>query len=149
TNSKRGWRYDTRGDYWVLDLTTSKLSKLGKSLPVSSLMYAKFSPDGNKVAYVSEHNIYVEEITSGSIKQLTKDGTARLINGTFDWAYEEEFGCRDGFRWSPNGESIAYWQIDANKIRNFLLINNTDSIYSFTKPVEYPKVGQDPSACHV
>jgi dipeptidyl-peptidase-4 len=149
TNSKRVWRYETKGDYWVLDLTTNKLSQIGKSLPASSLMFAKFSTDATKVAYVSGHNIYVEELASNKITQLTKDGTDRLINGTFDWAYEEEFGCRDGFRWSPDGNSIAYWQIDAYKIRNFLMINNTDSIYSYTIPVEYPKVGESPSACKV
>ena len=119
TNSKRVWRYDTKGDYWLLDLGTGKLTQIGKSLPASSLMFAKFSPDATKVAYVSGHNIYVEDAASNKISQLTKDGTDRLINGTFDWAYEEEFGCRDGFRWSPDGKSIAYWQIDAYKIRNF------------------------------
>ncbi|MEO8117513.1 MAG: S9 family peptidase, partial [Bacteroidota bacterium] len=149
TNSKKVWRYDTKGDYWVLDLQNHSLKQLGKSLPVSSLMFAKFSPDNSKVAYVSNQNIYVEDLSSGKMTQVTKDGTDRLINGTFDWAYEEEFGCRDGFRWSADSKFIAYWQIDASKIRNFLLIDNTDSIYSFTKPVEYPKTGQDPSSCKI
>ena len=149
TNSKKVWRYPTRGDYYVADLATNQVTQIGKDKPASSLMFAKFSPDGSKVAYVSKHNLYVEDLASGSSKALTTDGTDRIINGTFDWAYEEEFDCRDGFRWSPDGSSIAYWQLDARKIKNFLMINNTDSIYPFTIPVEYPKVGQDPSACKI
>jgi dipeptidyl-peptidase-4 len=148
-NSKKVWRYETRGDYFVADLKANTLTKVGKDKPASSLMFAKFSPDGNKVAYVSQHNLYVDDLQSKSSKALTTDGTDRMINGTFDWVYEEEFDCRDGFRWSPDGQSISYWQIDATKIRNFLMINNTDSIYAFTVPVEYPKVGQDPSSCKV
>lgn len=149
TNTKRVWRQDSRGDYWVADITNNTLKQIGKGKPASSLMFAKFSPDGLKVAYVSEHNVYVEDLASSNIKALTTDGTTRMINGTFDWVYEEEFGCLDGFRWSPDSKSIAYWQIDATKIKNFLMINNTDSIYSFNVPVEYPKVGQDPSSCKI
>ena len=66
-----------------------------------------------------------------------------MINGTFDWVYEEEFGCRDGFIFNEDGTRIAFWQIDANQVRDFYMINNTDSIYSYTIPVEYPKVGED------
>ncbi len=146
TNSKRVWRYDTRGDYWVLDLKSKKLSQLGKTMPESSLMFAKISPDGSKAAYVSERNVYVEDLSNGKIKALTQtNGTPKLINGTFDWVYEEEFDCRDGFRWSPDSKKIAYWQIDANKIRNYDMLNTTDSIYPFIIPVEYPKVGEFPS----
>lgn len=149
TNTRRVWRYNTKGDYWVLDLSTNQLNQLGKNLPGSSLMFAKFSPGNNRVAYVSEHNLYVESLENGSVKQLTFDGTEDLINGTFDWAYEEEFFCRDGFRWSPDGKMIAYWQIDVSEIKDFLMINNTDSLYSFTIPVEYPKVGEAPSAAKI
>ena len=143
------WRYDTRGDYWVFDMQNKTLKQLGKGKPEASLMFAKFSPDGTKAAYVSGHNIYMEDLATGAIKPLTTDGTQRLINGTFDWVYEEEFDCRDGFRWSPDGKSIAYWQIDASKIKNYLMLNTTDSTYSFVIPVEYPVAGEDPSLCKV
>lgn len=151
TNSKRVWREETRGDYWVYQKKTNQLIQLGKTFPPSQLMFAKFNPQGTKVAYVnkSNHNIYIEDLATGTIKQITKDGTDRIINGTFDWVYEEEFGCKDGFRWSPDGNAIAYWKLDASTIRNFLMINNTDSIYSYTIPIEYPKVGQSPSACSI
>lgn len=149
TNTKKVWRYDTRGDYWVYDLNTKQLTQLGKGRPESSLMFAKFSPDGRKVAYVSEHNLFVENLADHSITQLTQDGTDRLINGTFDWVYEEELDCRDGFRWAPDGQSLAYWQLDATKTRNYLMLNTTDALYPYTIPVEYPVVGQDPSRARI
>ncbi|WP_315816406.1 DPP IV N-terminal domain-containing protein [Paraflavitalea speifideaquila] len=139
------WRLNTRGDYWVFDRNTNTLKKVGKGRPVSSLMFAKFSPDGAKVAYVSEYNLYVEDLASGIVKQLTTDGSRKLINGTFDWVYEEEFFCRDGFRWSPDSKQIAYWQIDAKNTKDYLMVNNTDSIYPFAVPVEYPIAGEAPS----
>ncbi|WP_117880285.1 S9 family peptidase [Aureibaculum luteum] len=149
TNTKKVWRLHTKGDYWVFNFKTKTLTQIGKSLPPSSLMFAKFSPDGNTIAYVSDNNLYSEDYTSGKVQALTTNGTVSLINGTFDWAYEEEFACRDGFRWSPDSKSIAYWQIDASAIKKFYMINNTDSIYSKLVPLEYPKVGESPSACRV
>ena len=148
-NTAKVWRYNTRGDYWVADLVTGKLKKLGNNLPSQSLMFAKFSPDGKQVAYVSEHNIFSEDLLSGNSKKLTVDGTRKMINGTFDWVYEEEFGCRDGFRWSADSKQIAYWQVDANKIRDYYMLNATDSVYSTVIPVEYPKVGQPPSPVRI
>jgi dipeptidyl-peptidase-4 len=145
TNTAKVWRYNTRGDYWILDVSGNKLFQLGKRLPRQSLMYAKLSPDGKKAAYVSGHNIYSEDIASHKITQLTVDGTRKLINGTFDWVYEEEFSCRDGFRWSPDSKKIAFWQVDARKIRDYYMLNTTDSPYSRIIPVEYPKVGEPPS----
>ncbi len=151
TNSKRVWRENTRGDYWVYNKKSNELTQIGRQFSSSQLMFAKFNAQANKVAYVNkaDHNIYVEDLSNGTINAVTKDGADRMINGTFDWVYEEEFGCKDGFRWSPDGLSIAYWKLDARSIRNFLMINNTDSLYSFTIPVEYPKVGQSPSACSI
>jgi dipeptidyl-peptidase-4 len=149
TNTKRVWRLNTKGDYWVFNFKTNTLRQIGESLPPASLMFAKFSPDGNKIAYVSENNLYSEDYETGAVQALTTNGTVSLINGTFDWAYEEEFACRDGFRWSPDSKSIAYWQIDASAIKKFYMINNTDSIYSQLVPLEYPKVGESPSAARL
>ncbi|KPQ13665.1 MAG: dipeptidyl-peptidase 4 [Algoriphagus marincola HL-49] len=149
TNTKRVWRLDTQGDYWVLDMESKKLQQIGKGLPESSLRFAKLSPDGQKAAYVSEYNLYVEDLNSGEITALTTDGNRKLINGTFDWAYEEEFACRDGFQWSPDSKQIAYWRLDANQIRDFYMINNSDSVYSQIIPVEYPKVGESPSPAKI
>ena len=149
TNSKKVWRLNTKGDYWVFNFKTNTLRQIGKSLMPSSLMFAKFSPNGKSIAYVSNNNLYVEEDASGIIKPLTTNGSVTLINGTFDWAYEEEFACRDGFRWSPDSKSIAYWQIDASEIKKFYMVNNTVAIYSQLVPLEYPKVGEKPSVCRV
>ena len=145
TNTVKVWRYHTKGDYWIYDTLTKKLWQLGKGLPTQSLMYAKISPDGTKAAYVSGHNIYTEDLTTHKITQLTTTGTRKFINGTFDWVYEEEFGCRDGFRWSPDSKKIAFWQVDATKVRDYYMLNTTDSVYSRIIPVEYPKVGEPPS----
>ena len=153
TNSERVWRLNTRGDYWVLDLDTWSLAKLGgAAAPRSTLMFAKFSPDGGRVGYVREFNLYVEDLASRRVTQLTRDGSRSTINGTFDWVYEEEMvrgGVADGWRWSPDGRSIAYWQLDASGVRDFLLINNTDSVYSFVVPVQYPKAGGTNSAARI
>ncbi len=149
TNSKRVWRTNTRGDYWVLDLETRDLRKLGGDAEPSTLMFAKFSPDGKRIAYVREMNIYVQYLDSGRIKQLTKDGGGHIINGTSDWVYEEEFHLRDGFRWSPDGKYIAYWQFDTEGVREFHLINYTDSLYPKITSFRYPKVGETNPACRV
>ena len=148
-NTQRVWRYDTRGDYWVLSLHDGNLRQLGKGLPESSMMFAKFSPDGTRVAYVSNNNIYVEDINSGKITQLTSDGSKTIVNGTFDWVYEEEFSCRDGFRWSPDGKYIAYWQSDTEGTGVFDIINNVDSIYPTILHFPYPKAGTANSAVKV
>jgi len=149
TNTRKVWRYHTRGDYWVLDLETGMFRKLGDGLPDATLMFAKFSPDGNRVAYVSNNNIYVEDVATGNINQITRDGNKEIVNGTFDWVYEEEFGIRDGFRWSPSGEYIAYWQSDTKGTGWFDIINNVDSIYPVINHFPYPKAGSLNSAVKV
>lgn len=155
-NTKKVWRYHTQGDYWILDMDSKKLSQVGQAFPESSLMFAKFSPDATKIAYVQKtgskiHDIYVEDVATGRTTRLTKDGSETIINGTFDWVYEEEFGLRDGFRWSPDGKKIAYWQLDASGVRDFTMINNTDAKdnYPTLTTFSYPKVGETNSAARV
>lgn len=149
TNTRRVWRYHTRGDYWVLNTESGQLKQLGKSLESASLMFAKFSPGGTKAAYVSKNNIYVEDLGTNIITQLTRDGDDRFVNGTFDWVYEEEFLCQDGFRWSNDGEHIVYWHSDTEGTGTFYMINNLDSIYSKPLPFPYPKVGTSNSAVKI
>jgi len=98
TNTKRVWRKETRGDYWVFDRQTRELKKLGGEAAPATLMFATFSPDGKRVAYVCQNNLFVQSLDNLGIKQLTTDGSATTINGTADWVYEEEFGLRNGLR---------------------------------------------------
>ncbi len=149
TNSSRVWRLNTRGDYWVCDMKSGRLKKLGAKFEPSSLMFAKFSPVARKVAYVYQNNIYVEDIDSSKVEQLTRDGSDNIINGTSDWVYEEEFSLRDGFRWSPDGRRIAFWRFDTSSIQDFYLINNTDSLYPRIIPIKYPKVGTLNADCKI
>ena len=149
TNSQRVWRQNTRGDYWILNLSSGSLTRLGGDAKPSTMMFAKFSPDGTRVGYVRENNLYVESLADNRITRLTDDGSRTIINGTFDWVYEEELDLRDGWRWSPDGNHIAYWQLDAAGVRDFTLINNTDSLYPKIIPVQYPKAGEQNSASRI
>lgn len=149
TNTRRVWRLNTRGDYWVLDRPTGTLTKLGGDGPEATLMFAKFSPDATKVAYVRGNDLYVETLAEKTIARLTTDGSPRRSNGTSDWVYEEEFFLRDGFRWSPDGSSIAYWQIDDDGVKDYVLVNTTDALYPKETVIPYPKVGQPNPICRV
>jgi dipeptidyl-peptidase 4 len=149
TNSAQVWRLRTRGDYWVLDLQSGTLRKLGGDVPASSLMFAKFSPDGSKVAYVRGNNIYVEEISTGRLTQLTHDGSQTIINGTSDWVYEEELDVRDAFRWSPDGHRIAYWQFDTSSVGIFKLLYNLGAPKEIVTGFPYPGLGAYPSVLNI
>jgi dipeptidyl-peptidase-4 len=149
TNTKRVWRRETRGDYWVFDRRSGELNQLGGKATPSTLMFATFSPDGRRVAYVCRNNLFVQSLDNLRVTQLASDGSATIINGTSDWVYEEEFGLRNGFRWSPDGKFIAYWQFDTSGVREFKLINNTDALYPQITSYAYPKVGETNSACRL
>ena len=149
TNSRRVWRRNTRGDYWLVDVAAGSVRQLGKGLEPSRMMYGKLSPAGDRFAYVYFNNLYVEDVATGERRQLTFDGGDVMVNGNFDWVYEEELSCYDGWRWSPDGKKIAYWHSDTGGTGTFLMIDNIDSLYSFTIPLPYPKAGTTNSAVKV
>ncbi|MBW3569808.1 MAG: S9 family peptidase [Gemmatimonadetes bacterium] len=139
TNTQRVWRANTRGTYYVWDLDRRTLT------PVSERegwqQFAKFSPDGSKVGFVRENDLFVTDLATGRETRLTHDGSETIINGTFDWVYEEELGLQDGWRWSPDGRRIAFWRIDQSPVRTFYMIQETDSLYSHPIALRYPKAG--------
>jgi dipeptidyl-peptidase-4 len=150
TNAKYVWRKKSRGEYWVLNIKQGDLWKLGGELPeASQMMFGKFSPNGQQFAYVYKNNIYVQDLASREITALTTDASDTVINGLFDWAYEEEFSIRDGFRWSPDSKHIAYWQLDTHAAQDFFIINNTDTLYPKVTAIPYPKVGEENSAARI
>ncbi len=149
TNSRRVWRRNTRGDYWVYDLRKRTLKKLGGDTPASTMMFAKFSPNGRQVAYVHQSNLYVQDVDSLAIQTLTKDGSETIINGTSDWVNEEELNIRDAFRWSPDSQQIVFWQFDTSEVPRLHLVNNTAGKYPELLTFPYPKVGERNSATRI
>ena len=145
TNPRTVMIRKTANDYWVLDKAAASWHKLG-GITNSGLLYAKLSPDGMRAAYVRGNNMYVEDVSSGGIKQLTRDGSENIINGTSDWVNEEELSIRDAFEWSPDGRRIAFLQFDQSNVPEFTLINYTDSLYPKLTQYHYPKPGQTNSA---
>ncbi len=149
TNSQRVWRKNSKGDYWLFDCKTRVMSRLGRDHELATMMFAKFSPDAQYVAYVQNRNVYLEDLSDHSTRCLTTTESDHIINGATDWVYEEEFQIQAGFRWSPDGKQIAFWQFDTSDVDQFPLVNNIDSLYPTVKWFAYPKVGQRNSACRI
>ena len=149
TNTVKFRRYESLGDYWLLNLENAKLRQIGTEASPSSLMYAKFSPDSRRVAYLYNNNLFIESTDGKVLKQLTHDGSDLIVNGTGDWVNEEEFSLRDGFKWSPDSTRLCYWQFDTEGVGTFFMIRNTGDVYSKPIPLQYPKAGTTNSATRV
>jgi dipeptidyl-peptidase-4 len=138
TDAQRVWRQATRGTYLVYERET------GRVIPVSrrpgSQMFAKFSPDGQRVGFVRENDLWMTDLLTGVETRLTSDGSDVIINGTTDWVYEEELDLRDAWRWSPDGRRIAFWRFDQSPVETFYMIDES-SVYSEPIPLRYPKAG--------
>lgn len=137
-NSERVWRLNTRGLYHVLDLRTGRTTPISRANGLQ--MFAKISPDGKRVAFVRDNNIYVSDIAGGAERPLTRDGSETIVNGTSDWVYEEEMDLRDAFRWSPDSKKIAFWRFDQSPIPLFPLVDES-GLYPQIRMFHYPKAG--------
>ena len=149
TNTRRVWRTNSRGDYWLLDRRAGTLKKLGGDASEASLMYAQFNADATKAAYVRQNDIYVEDLATGAVTRLTRDGSDLVINGGSDWVNEEELDLHDCFRWSPDGSRIAFWQFDLHGVGNFPLMYYLGKDREIVTQIPYPQTGPYPLIMNV
>lgn len=142
TDRENIYRHSYSANFWVYDRLDESL------LPVSESgrqQLSSFSPDGTKVAFVRDNNIYITNLADLSEKQITRDGLRNhIINGAPDWVYEEEFGFSRGFHWSPDGTNIAYYRFDESGVREFHMTMFGD-LYPEKYEFKYPKAGEDNS----
>ncbi len=140
TETEAIYRRSTRANYYVWDRDKKKLTTV---CPDGKQMYASFSADMNKVAYVRENNMYYKDLATGKEIQITKDGKQNeIINGSADWVYEEEFSFAKGFQWSPDGKTIAFMRFDESEVKEFTMTNYKDGLYPEYVTFKYPKVGE-------
>jgi dipeptidyl-peptidase-4 len=136
---KTVWRHSRMSPVYLIDIESGKIHALADEHP--GLKGAKLSPNGKFAGYVKDHNLYFVELATGKETQLTFDGNENILNGEFDWVYEEEFSIADGWQWSPDGNKIAFWKFDQTRVKEFYLI---DEMYAYNKvmPLKYPKAGE-------
>jgi dipeptidyl-peptidase-4 len=147
TNSQRVWRANTKGTYYVYDLSARTLTPLSRQ--PGWQQFAKWSPTGDRIGFVRDNDIFVVDVAGSEERALTTDGSGLIINGTFDWVYEEELGLQDGWRWSPDGSRIAYWQLDQTDVAVFTWIDDLAGIYSVPFELRYPKAGEPPALARI
>ncbi len=140
TKAQTIYRHSYMADYYIYDIGKNKISALSSE---SGQMLATFSPDGEKVAFVKDNNLYVKDLEKKKEIAVTTDGECnKIINGKPDWVYEEEFGFAKGFAWSPGSDKIAFYKFDENhvKLYNMTLYNN---LYPEWYQYKYPKAGEE------
>lgn len=142
TETESIYRHSTKANYYVYDIGSGSLQSLSEN---GKQRLADFSPDGSKVAFVRDNDIYIKHLDTGTETQITNDGEEnQIINGTTDWVYEEEFGFTKGFFWSPDGEMIAYYRFDESKVMEYWM-QFWGSLYPENYKYKYPKAGEDNS----
>lgn len=140
TSKRKIWRYSFSATYFIYDLLDKTLYPLSKKN--SDLRNVKISPDGNYFSYIrKDNNIYVYDYKKKREKRLTSSGSKTISNGHFGWLYEEELTGYDGYRWSPDSRSIAFWEEDESEVPEYLMIDQL-SHYPKVIKLRYPKVGE-------
>lgn len=147
TNSQQVWRQRTKGTYYVWDQQAGRLVPLSRG--EGWQQFAKLSPDGTRVGFVRNNDLFVVDLATGRETQLTRDGSDTVINGTFDWVHEEELDLRDGWRWSPDGKRIAYWRLDQSPVPVFTWVDDLAGQYSRPVGLRYPKPGEPNSRVRI
>lgn len=147
TNSQQVWRRRTKGTYYVYDLEGARLVPLSPA--EGWQQFAKFSPDGTKVGFVRDNDLFVTDLATGRETRLTRDGSDVVVNGTFDWVYEEELDLRDGWRWSPDSRKIAFWRLDQTPVKVFTWVDDLAGQYSNPVGLRYPKAGEPNSLARI
>ena len=139
------YRHSSVSKYYVWDTDSKKLSNLSSD----KQRLADFSPDGSKVAFVRDNNIFIKNLETGKELRLTSDGKFNsIINGTCDWVYEEEFGFTKAFFWSPDGKKIAYYRFDESRVKEYTLTTYGE-LYPELYTYKYPKAGEDNSLVEI
>ncbi len=141
-DAKRVWRRYDEARFLVYDLQTKTIQAVFTDSV--RVRHAKLSPDGRWVGFVFENNLFVQNLSNGQIEQITHDGSKTIINGQFDWVYEEEFGQSDGWRWAPDSRKIAFWRVDQSPEPTFSW-TEFEGKYGAVRTIHYPKAG-DPNA---
>jgi len=136
---KKIYRRSKKGSFYVFDTATKRVSLIGKDIQVPT-----FSPDNTKVAYAQDNNLFILNLKTNVITQITKDGkTNNIINGTTDWVYEEEFGFVKAFEWSNDSKFIAFLRFDESGVRQFSMGVTGNELYPTEQVFKYPKAGED------
>jgi dipeptidyl-peptidase-4 len=143
TQTEGIYRRSFYANYLLFDLSTKNLSSLDDAR--SPQMLAEYSPDGKKVSYIFENNLFVKDISSEKVTQLTNDGKKNaILNGSTDWVYEEEFAITKAYGWSPDNKYIAYMRFDETEVKEFTMTYFYE-LYPTLYPFKYPKAGEDNS----
>lgn len=137
------YRRSYTATYYLYDLKTKKFAALDDQHAPQTL--AEYSPDGSKVAFIHKNDLYVKDLNSGKVTALTTDGKKnKIINGTTDWVYEEEFAITKGFEWSPDSKTIAYLKFNEKEVKEFTMTYYGE-LYPDLYKFKYPKAGEDNS----